>query len=78
MSNSGSTIPTGPEPATQTPGWYPAESGALGMLQYWDGDRWSGLPVRANRWGTAPRDLLGWIGVWLVALACGVVLFLIF
>ncbi len=68
MSNNGSTIPTGPEPAAQTPGWYPAESGTTGMLQYWDGDRWSGLPVRANRWGTAPRDLLGWIGVWLVAL----------
>ena len=68
MSNTEPTTPTGPEPATQTPGWYPAEAGTIGMLQYWDGVRWSGLPVRANRWGTAPRDLLGSIGVWLVVL----------
>ena len=68
LSNSESTTPTGPEPATQNPGWYPAESGMIGMLQYWDGVRWSGLPVRANRWGTAPRDLLGSMGVWLVVL----------
>jgi hypothetical protein len=68
MSNPSPNPPTGPEPADQTPGWYPPESGAAGTVQYWDGARWSGLPVRANRWGTAPRDILGWIGVWLVVL----------
>ena len=66
MSNAGPTTSTGPEPASQSPGWYPALNGTSGLLQYWDGERWTGIPVRANRWGTAPRDLLGWIGVWLV------------
>jgi hypothetical protein len=66
LSSTGQGTPPEPEPPGENPGWYPVESDTRGMLQYWDGLRWTGLPVRANRWGTAPRDLLGWIGVWLV------------
>ena len=47
-------------------GWYAAEGGPPGTVRYWDGSSWAGVPVRSNRWGTAPRDLLGWVGVWLV------------
>lgn len=54
-------------------GWYPPENGPDGLVQYWDGARWSGLAVRANRWGTAPRDLLGWVGVWLVVIGAAAI-----
>ena len=50
----------------RAPGWYAAENRLPGMVQYWDGSRWVGVPIVSNRWGTAPRDLLGWVGVWLV------------
>lgn len=50
----------------RAPGWYAAENRSPGMVQYWDGSRWAGVPIVSNRWGTAPRDLLGWVGVWLV------------
>lgn len=50
----------------RAPGWYSADKQAPGMVQYWDGSRWSGVPIVSNRWGTAPRDMLGWVGVWLV------------
>ena len=68
MNEVGPPAPGGEGHDDRNPGWYLPESGTAGMVQYWDGTRWSGLPVRANRWGTAPRDLLGWIGVWLVVL----------
>ncbi len=66
MDNPGFDASRAADSDSRTPGWYGAENRSPGMVQYWDGSRWAGVPVVSNRWGTAPRDLLGWVGVWLV------------
>ncbi len=68
MSEAGPSAPDGQGRHDRQAGWYPPEGGTIGMVQYWDGARWTGIAVRANRWGTAPRDILGWVGVWLVVI----------
>ena len=66
MDNPGFDASRAADSDSRTPGWYGAENRSPGMVQYWDGSRWAGVPVVSNRWGNAPRDLLGWVGVWLV------------
>lgn len=68
MDNPGFDASRAADSDSRTPGWYGAENRLPGMVQYWDGSRWAGVPVVSNRWGTAPRDLLGWVGVWLVVI----------